>query len=143
MIAADLLHEGCALPEFVREGTLHHWNRYAAVNDEFADHHMDDESGRHEGFAAAFIMGPLEHDYVHAMLRSAIGEEGRIVRVDVKLRNPLLRGRTLTAGGEVTAVRREGDEHIVDLDVWEHDDQGLRLTYGSATVAISFSREVS
>ena len=136
MITSPLLTEGYTLPEFVREGTLHHWNRYAAVNDEFADHHMDDESGRHEGFAAAFIMGPLEHDYVHAMLRTAIGEEGRIVRVDIKLRNPLLRGRTLIAGGAVTAVRPEGGENLIDLDVWEDDDQGLRLTVGSATVAL-------
>ena len=90
MTATDLLTEGYPLPGFVRKGTLHHWNRYAAVNDEFADHHMDDEAGRHEGFAGAFIMGPLEHDYVHAMLRTAIGEEGRIVRVDIRLRNPLL-----------------------------------------------------
>lgn len=136
MSGSPLLTEGYTLPEFVRAGTLHHWNRYAAVNDEFADHHMADESGQHEGFAAAFIMGPLEHDYLHVLLRNAIGEEGRIVRVDMKLRNPLLRGRTLTAGATVTTVRREGDEHVIDLDVWERDDQDLRLTYGSATVAL-------
>jgi hypothetical protein len=126
---------GYELPTWVRAGTLHHWNRYAAVNDEFADHHMADEGGQHEGFPAAFIMGPLEHDYLHAMLRSAIGDEGRIVKVDMRLRNPLLRGRTLTAGGAVTALRPEGSEVHVDIDVWERDDEGLRLTSGTATVA--------
>lgn len=135
MIDIDSLEPGHQVPTFAREGTFHHWNRFAAVNDEFADHHMDDEVGRHEGFSASFIMAPMEHAYFHAMLRDWMGEEGRIVRVDIKLRNPLLRGRVLTAGGEVTGVRREGDEVFVDLDIWEDDDQGVRLSPGIAVVA--------
>jgi len=130
---------GDELPVFEREGSLHHWNRFAAVNDEFADHHMDDEAGRSEGFEASFIMAPLEHAYLHAMLRGWMGEEGRIVRCDIRLRSPLLRGRTLTAGGRVTEIRREGDEVFIDLEVWEADDQGTMLVPGAATVAVPAS----
>jgi hypothetical protein len=60
---------------------------------------------------------------------------GRIVTVDMRLKNPLLRGRTLEAGGEVTAVRDEGDELFVDLDVWQINDEGTQLGIGTATVA--------
>jgi hypothetical protein len=134
VIDIDAIAVGDALPTFSREGTLHHWNRFASVNDEFADHHMDDEVGRAEGFAASFIMAPLEHAYLHNMLRDWLGDQGWIVRVDIKLRNPLIRGRTLTAGGEVTGVRREGEKLLVDLDVWEVDDQDVRLVPGTATV---------
>jgi diaminopimelate epimerase len=35
----------------------------------------------------------------------------------------------------VTALRPEGTEVHVDIDVWERDDEGLRLTSGTATVA--------
>jgi hypothetical protein len=80
-------------------------------------------------------MAPLEHAYFHAMLRDWMGDRGRIVRIDIKLRNPLVRGRVFTAGGEVTAVRREGDDVIVDLDIWADDDQGTRLAPGVAVVA--------
>jgi acyl dehydratase len=129
------LRVGDEIPLWVREGTLDHWNRFAAVNDEYAGHHMDDEVGRFEGFSGAFIMAPLSHAYLHAMLREWIGEEGRIVSVAMRLRSPLFRGRTLTASGTVTAVRREGDEVFVDLDVAEDDDEGTRLAPGTATVA--------
>jgi hypothetical protein len=135
MIDPNALAVGDEVPAFERAGTLHHWNRFAAVNDEFADHHMDDEAGRSEGFSSSFIMAPLEHAYLHAMLRDWIGEEGRIVSVNVRLRSPLLRGRTLTAGGRVTSVSREADEVVVELEVWEEDDQGTRLVPGTATVA--------
>jgi hypothetical protein len=127
---------GYRLPPFEREGTLHHWNRFAAVNSEFADHHMDDQVGRDEGFAGAFIMAPLEHAYFHSLLREWIGDSGWILRVDIRLRNPLCRGRILTATAEVTAVRHEDTGVIVDLDLLAEDDQGLRLAPGGATVLL-------
>ena len=41
---------GDEIPTFVRENTgLHHFNRYAAVNEEFVPIHMDDEAGREAG----------------------------------------------------------------------------------------------
>ena len=129
------LAAGDEITVWERQGTLHHWNRFAAINDEFADHHMDDEAGRHEGFEGAFIMAPLSHAYLHAMLREWMGDDGRIVSIEMRLRSPLLRGRTLRAGGTVTGIRREDGEVFVDLDVWEVDDQETRLGAGPATVA--------
>ncbi len=128
---------GQKIPLWVREGAFEHWNRFAAVNYEFAGHHMDDEVGRHEGFPAAFIMAPFSHAYLHCMLREWAGDEtgARIVKVDMRLKHPLLRGRILTAGGEVSAIRREGDEIVVDLGIWQTDDEGTELGKGTATVA--------
>ncbi len=37
---------GMEIPEFQRATGLHNWNRYAAVNYEFVDIHMDDEAGQ-------------------------------------------------------------------------------------------------
>jgi acyl dehydratase len=129
------LTPGQPIPPWQRVGSLEHWNRFAAVNYEFAGHHMDDEVGRREGFAAAFIMAPFSHAYLHAMLREWIGEQGRIVNIDMRLKNPLLRDRTLTAGGEVTSVRQEDGEVFVDLKIWQVDDQQTQLAVGTAIVA--------
>jgi acyl dehydratase len=134
-VDVNSLEPGHPIPTWSRKGTLDHWNRFAAVNDEFAGHHMDDEVGRHEGFGGAFIMAPFSHAYLHAMLREWLADEGRIVTVDMRLKNPLLRGRTLEAGGHVTGVRREGDEVFVDLEIWQIDDENTSLGTGIATVA--------
>ena len=130
------IEPGLRIPQWSREGTFYHWNRFHAVNSDFAGHHMDDDIGRHEGFASAFISAPFMHAYLHAMLREWLSDEGRIVTVDMRLKNPFLRGRTLAAGGTVTAVRVSGDEVIVDLDIWQVDDEGTRLGVGTATVAL-------
>src|SRR5262245_23906663 len=86
---------GDELPTFSREGTLLHWARYAAVNPaHIVGHHLDDDVARYEGFDAAFIMAPLEHAYLHAMLRRWMGPRGRVQSLSIRLRRPLLRGRT-------------------------------------------------
>ncbi len=128
---------GQSIPEWVREGTFDHWNRFAAANYEFAGHHMDDDIGRHEGFDGAFIMAPFSHAYLHCMLREWIGDESGawIVNVDMRLKNPLVRGRIMRAGGEVAAIRNESSGVFVDLHIWQVDDQGNQLGKGVATVA--------
>ena len=127
---------GDELPVFVRQPGFHHWNRYAAVNDEFVDFHMDDEAGRAVGFATAFGMGNLQWSYLHSLLRSWIGDSGRILRVDCQFRSPNLRNQVVTAHGKITAIRTEGAETVVDLEVWTENDSGQVMAPGSATVAL-------
>ena len=50
---------GQEIPAFERKTDFMHWNRYAAVNEEFVYVHMDDEAGKAAGQGAAFGMGNL------------------------------------------------------------------------------------
>ena len=134
--ATSELTVGAEIPVFQRATGLQNWNRYAAVNDEFVDIHMDDEAGRAAGFPTAFGMGNLQWSYLHSMLRSWIGEGGRIVHVQCQFRSPNIRNQVVTAHGKITAIRDEGAETIVDLDVWTENDSGQPMAPGSATVAI-------
>ena len=102
------------------------------MNYEIADHHMDDDVARHEGFPGAFAMAPLTFAYVQTMLRDWLDDQGAIVSVSVRLHSPFLRGRTLTVGGMVREHRSGG---LVDVDVWARDDLDTRILSGSATVS--------
>ena len=128
---------GQEIPTFERKSSLHAWNRFAAVNEEFIPIHMDDDAGRNAGNAAAFGMGNLQVAYLHAVLRQWIGDNGRIVKVACQMRAPNLRGPMTIAGGTVTGVREENGETLVDLDVWTRSDQGTVLAPGTATVALA------
>lgn len=130
------LRPGDNLPTFSRATGFDLWNRFAAVNDEFVPIHMDDEAGREAGFPGAFGMGNLQWSFLHSLLRQWMGDQGRIVRVTCQFRAPNLKGRIVHAGGRVTAVRREGSDVLVDLDVWTVDDQGTALAPGTATVVL-------
>jgi acyl dehydratase len=130
---------GDELPTFQRATGFHNWNRYAAVNDEFVPIHMDDEAGRAAGYPSAFGMGNLQWAYLHNLLRQWIGDDGRILRLNCQYRGANVKGQTVTAHGTVTAVRDEGNERIVDLEVWTEEQTGARLAPGTATVAFALS----
>ena len=127
---------GHEIPTFERVSGFHAWNRYAAVNEEFVPIHMDDDAGRLAGNPGAFGMGNLQIAYLHAMLRQWIGDDGRIVSVSCQLRAPNLRGPRTIAHGRVTDLREEGDETVVDLEVWTETDEGTVLAPGTATVVL-------
>jgi hypothetical protein len=71
------------------------------------------------------------------LLREWVGDDvGRVVRVGMQSRRPWIRGRTLTEGGKVTAVREEAGELFVTLEVFGDNDKGERLIIGEAEVAV-------
>jgi acyl dehydratase len=128
---------GDQLPPFQRATGFHHWNRYAAVTDEFVPIHMDDEAGKAAGYSSAFGMGNLQWSYLHNMLRNWIGDDGRIVRLGCQFRAPNTKGQTVTAHGVVTAIRQDGDQQVVDIDIWTENQDGTKLAPGNATVALA------
>jgi acyl dehydratase len=134
--ATSELTVGAEIPVFQRATGLQNWNRYAAVNDEFVDFHMDDEAGRAAGFPTAFGMGNLQWSYLHSLLRAWIGDEGRIVRLSCQFRSPNVRNQIVSARGKITAIRAEGTETIVELEIWTENDSGQAMAPGEATVAI-------
>jgi hypothetical protein len=127
---------GAEIPTFERMSSFQHWNRYAAVNCEFIDIHMDDRAGKQAGYPGAFGMGNLQWAYLHCLLRSWIGDRGRILRVQCQFRAPNLNDLRTIAHGRVTAIRDEGGERIVDLDVWTETEEGTIMAPGAATVAL-------
>ena len=127
---------GQDLPTFERMSGFHAWNRFAAVNDEFVPIHMDDEAGRRAGYAGAFGMGNLQVSYLHAALRQWIGDDGRIVSVSCQFRAPNLRGLRTIVRGRVVAVRDEGPETVVDVELSSETEEGTVLAPGSATVVV-------
>lgn len=129
---------GDEIPQFERRVGFANWNRYAAVNDEFVPIHMEDAAGRAAGYSGAFGMGNLHVTYLHNLLRDWFGDGGRLVSLDVQFRGPSVEGTLNRARGVITAIRDDDDdERLVDLDVWIEDDDGTRLTPGSATVALA------
>ena len=126
---------GAEMPTFVRQPGLHHWNRYAAVNDEFVPIHMDDEAGRAAGYPSAFGQGNLQWSYLHNVLRQWMGDEGTIERIACSFRGANVKGQKVTAHGRVTAIADEGPRRVVEIDLWTENDAGEQLAPGTARVS--------
>ena len=127
---------GAEIPPFVRQPGFHHWNRYAAVNDEFVPIHMDDEAGRAAGYPSAFGQGNLQWSYLHNVLRQWLGDDGTIERLSCTFRGANVKDQTVTARGRITAVSEREGRRVVELDVWTENEAGAPLAPGTARVSI-------
>lgn len=128
--------EGQEPPPFLRMTDLMHFNRFAAINDEFVYFHMDDEFARKRGEQGVVGMGNLRFSYLHNMLREWIGDRGRIRRVSCEYRGINRKGDTLTCRGRVVKKHIQDGEYLVDLEVWVENQKGENISPGEATVAL-------
>lgn len=130
------LTPGAEIPPLVRKTGFAHWNRFAAVNDEFVPIHMDDQAGREAGFPSAIGMGNLIWAYFHRLLRDWLDGAGRIEKISARYAQPNLRDSTLTVGAKVAEVSQAAGATRVVLDLVAEDDAGRRLVTGQATVLV-------
>lgn len=126
---------GDEFADFSRDGDFAHWNRYAAVNDEFYDIHMSDEAAVAAGFPTAFGMGNLTRSYMHLALHQWFGDYATISALDVQYRHAVFRGSQVHVKGRVTEVRT-GSPVEVDVDIWAENHDGHQLAPGAATVVL-------
>ena len=81
------------VPSFVRTTGLGSWNRYAAVNDEFIDIHMDRDAAKAAGLPDVIGMGNLRIAYLHNLLHDWLGRRRRRRRLHLPVPRPEPAGR--------------------------------------------------
>lgn len=128
---------GDALPEWSRQTDFMHWNRYAAVNDEFIPIHMDDEAGRKAlNEQGAFGMGNLRYAYIVNALQTWIGDEAQIREIGCEFRAINQKNDVLTVVGTVTEKKVADGEHQLVLDIDVVNQDGKKTCPGHAIVAV-------
>lgn len=129
---------GDDIPSFTRQTDFMHWNRYAAVNDEFVYIHMDDEAGKSAANEqGAFGMGNLRYAYLLNMLREWAGDEAEIRELGVQFRAINQKNDVLTCVGSVTEKTVEDGQCLVRLDTNVINQDGVATCPGHAVVALS------
>ena len=125
------------IPSWTRQTDLMHWNRFAAVNDEFGYIHMDDEGGRAAANEqGAFGIGNLRFAYLLNMLRDWAGDEVEIRELGVQFRVINQKNDVLTCVGTVTEKTVENGEHLVKLDTNVVNQDGVGTCPGQAVVVL-------
>ena len=128
---------GDALPEWSRQTDFMHWNRYAAVNDEFIPIHMDDEAGRKAlNEQGAFGMGNLRYAYIVNALQDWIGDEAQIREIGCEFRAINQKNDLLTTTGKIVEKIVEGNDHLVRIETNVVNQDGAGTAPGHAIVCL-------
>ena len=99
--------------------------------------HTDDEVARAAGLPAAIAAGVQFMSYVLEMLHREYGFQSVLGTVlDVRIREPVFAGDTVTARGRVTEVQADGSKRRVSLEVWCENQRGGHVIAGTAQVPV-------
>jgi acyl dehydratase len=127
---------GDTVPAFTRRTDFGHWNRYAAVNDEFIDVHMSRDAAISAGQPDVFGMGNLRVAYVHNALHNWLDGRGDISMFECQFRQLNFLGDELTTSARVTAIDRRDGSTVVDLDIGVVNQRGEETMPGAAQVVL-------
>jgi len=131
------LSVGDEMPAWSRQTDFMHWNRYAAVNDEFVPFHMDDEAGRKAGNKeGAFGMGNLRYAYLANALRDWIGDEAEVREIGCQYRAINQKHDTLTVVGKVVEKGVVGGENQIKLTTNVMNQLGEATCPGHAVIVL-------
>ncbi len=119
---------------FVRTTDLAHWNRYAAINDEFIPIHMDPADAQAVGQPDVFGMGNLRLAYLHNVLYDWLGGRGAIADLSCQFRGFNYKGDRLTAKGTVSAKEERDGAKLIDLEIGVFNQRDENTTPGTATL---------
>jgi acyl dehydratase len=131
------LEVGYELAPWSRTTDLMHWNRYAAVNDEFIYIHMDDDAGRAALNAnGAFGMGNLRYAYLLNSIRDAFGDDVEVREVGCQHRALNQKGDVLTVTATVVELMPNGEPNAVRLALNVMNQYGVGTCPGHAVVIV-------
>ena len=133
----EQIRVGDEVPAFARKTEFAHWNRYAAVNDEFIDVHMSTDAAKAAGQPDVFGMGNLRVAYVHNALYDWLGPRGDIAAFACQFRALNFLGDELVTHGRVTAVEDRDDGHrIAVVEVGVRNQNGEETMPGTAEIVL-------
>lgn len=127
---------GDVLPAFARTTGFAEWNRFAAVNDEFIDVHMDAAAARAAGQPDIFGMGNLRIGYVHNALVDWLAGAGDIVEFSCQFRALNFLNDHLTTRCVVSGKERRDGEQLISLEADVLNQAGASTMPAKATVML-------
>ena len=122
------------LPAFSRTTDLPHWNRYAAVNDEFIDVHMSVDAARAAGQPNIFGMGNLRVGYQHAVLHKWLAGRGDVASFACQFRALNFPGDELTVWGKIVSETERDGQAVSIIEMGVRNQAGDETTPATAEI---------
>ena len=130
----DSIRAGDEIPAIERTTLFAHWNRFAAVNDEFIDVHMEREAAVAAGQPDVFGMGNLRIAYAHNALHCWLAGAGDIAEFGCQFRALNMKGDALRTRAVIQGVETRNGSPLARFELDVLNQRGESTMPGSATV---------
>jgi acyl dehydratase len=123
---------GSYLPDLVKEPTRRQLVKYAGASGDFYEIHYDQDYARSVGLPGVILHGLLQAGFLAQLVTDWMGPNARLKTFEVSYRRTALPDRPYHCRGLVKSHKG----NLVEVDIWGEDQEGNKLTLGSATVEV-------
>ena len=128
------VHEGMELPPRQRNATTTQLFLFSAITRNPHRIHYDRAFAESEDHPDVLVHGPLQGAMLCTYVTDWVGPHGRLRKISYQNRARAFPTDTLIFKGRVTRTYREDGHCVVELDVWEENQEGQVNVPGNAVV---------
>ena len=121
--------------------------QWACAASDFNPLHYEEDYAKNMGVGHPIVHGALKRAWLVNMMTDWIGEMGRLKKLSCRYRgmdyprkmktfNDPHDGEIWWCKGKVTKKFTEGDEHLVECEIWVENGKGVQTTLGNATAVL-------
>ena len=132
----DDVEEGMELPVLEKDPTTLQLVRYAGASGDYHQIHYDLDFAQAKGLPDIILHGALKNAFLGQLMTDWIGEHGTLKKLSAQYRGMDVPGKPVYAKGVVSKTYVEGDQNLVECEIWLEDHKGEKTTPGSAVVSL-------
>lgn len=125
---------GSKVPALLKNATPRQLVMWAGASGDYYEIHYDKDFALNNRLPGLIIHGHLKGSWLGQMLSDWVGDKGRIKKYGCSYRGMDVPGDNLTCTGVVTKKSVEGQDHIVEAEIWLENGKGEKTTPGTAVV---------
>jgi acyl dehydratase len=130
------VQEGQEMPVVQKTVTPQQLVKYAGASHDYYEVHYNETFAKEQNLPGLLVHGALKNAFLGQLVLDWIGEWGTLKKLACQYRGMDVVNDTLTCKGRVTKKRVEGEEHIVELEIWVENSKSEKTTPGSAVVTL-------
>ena len=132
---------GSDVPSLVKHPTKRQLVRWAAASGDLNEFHYDKDHAAKLGFPEVILPGRLKAAFLGQLITDWIGQEDKLKRLACNYRGNDFPGDEVVCKGKVIKKYVQGNEHIVECEIWTEDTKGNKTTPGTAVVVLPSQTE--
>ncbi|MBL7166192.1 MAG: dehydratase [Dehalococcoidales bacterium] len=130
------VQEGTEVTPLAKNATTQQLVRWAGASGDFYQIHYDKDFALGNNLPGLIVHGALKSAWLGQLVGDWAGNEGIIKSYGCSYRGMDIPNDALTCKGVVTKKHVDGNEHIVECDIWLENSKGEKTTPGTAVVVL-------
>ena len=110
--------------------------KYAGASGDYYQIHYDKDFAQANALPGVILHGALKNAFLGQLMSDFAGELGWLRKLTVQYRGMDQPGSKITGRGKVTKKYVDGQDHVVECEIWLENAKGEKTTPGTATVVL-------